>query len=57
MYQGLPASAAATDAANTDAAKDDTMTAPPFVPQMRRHQNWLARERGLHFGSYDALWR
>ncbi len=29
----------------------------PFVPQIRRYQDWLARERGLHFADYDALWR
>jgi len=32
-------------------------TASPFVPQIRLYQDWLARERGLHFDSYDALWR
>ena len=30
---------------------------PPFVPQIRRYQNWLAEHRGLQFDSYDALWR
>ena len=30
---------------------------PPFVPQIRLYQDWLAAERGLHFESYDALWR
>ncbi|MBL8329816.1 MAG: acetoacetate--CoA ligase [Rubrivivax sp.] len=30
---------------------------PPYVPQIRLYQDWLARERGLHFDSYDALWR
>ena len=29
----------------------------PFVPQLRRYQNWLRDERGLSFDSYDALWR
>ncbi len=29
----------------------------PFVPQIRRYQDWLARERGLHFDDYNALWR
>ncbi len=29
----------------------------PFVPQIRLYQDWLARERGLRFDSYDALWR
>lgn len=33
-------------------------TAPaPYVPQLRLYQDWLARERGLHVDSYDALWR
>ena len=32
------------------------MTAP-HVPQIRLYQDWLARERGLRFDSYDALWR
>jgi acetoacetyl-CoA synthetase len=31
--------------------------AAPFVPQIRLYQDWLARERGLRFDSYDALWR
>ena len=30
---------------------------PPYVPQIRLYQNWLAAERGLYFDSYDALWR
>ena len=30
---------------------------PPFTPQIRLYQDWLARERGLHFDDYDALWR
>jgi acetoacetyl-CoA synthetase len=39
-----------------------TATAPslapaPYVPQIRLYQDWLARERGLRFDSYDALWR
>ncbi len=29
----------------------------PFKPQIRLYQDWLARERGLSFDSYDALWR
>ena len=34
------------------------MTAqPPYIPQIRLYQDWLARERGLTFASYDALWR
>jgi acetoacetyl-CoA synthetase len=31
--------------------------AAPHVPQIRLYQNWLAAERGLHFDSYEALWR
>ena len=31
--------------------------AAPFIPQIRLYQDWLARERGLRFDSYDALWR
>ena len=27
------------------------------VPELRRYQDWLQRERGLRFDSYDALWR
>ena len=27
------------------------------LPQIRLYQNWLARERGLVFDCYDALWR
>jgi acetoacetyl-CoA synthetase len=30
---------------------------PPFVPQIRRYQNWLEEHRGLRFDSYDELWR
>lgn len=30
---------------------------PPFVPQIRRFQNWLFQTQGLCFDSYDALWR
>ena len=30
---------------------------PPFVPQIRLYQDWLAQQRGLSFASYDALWR
>jgi acetoacetyl-CoA synthetase len=32
-------------------------TPPPFVPQIRLYQDWLQRERGLSFPSYDALWQ
>ncbi|MBE2264418.1 MAG: AMP-binding protein, partial [Burkholderiaceae bacterium] len=31
--------------------------APPYVPQIRLYQNWLARERGLHFATYRDFWR
>jgi acetoacetyl-CoA synthetase len=35
-----------------------TSAAPPaYIPQIRLYQDWLARERGLHFDSYDALWQ
>jgi acetoacetyl-CoA synthetase len=30
---------------------------PPFVPQIRLYQDWLARERGLRFDRYEDLWR
>ncbi|HYF18934.1 MAG TPA: acetoacetate--CoA ligase, partial [Ramlibacter sp.] len=33
------------------------MPAPPFIPQIRLYQDWLREQRGLAFGSYDALWR
>lgn len=34
------------------------MSLPPaYVPQIRLYQNWLRDTRGLHFDSYDALWR
>ena len=29
----------------------------PFIPQITQYQAWLKAERGLSFGSYDALWR
>jgi acetoacetyl-CoA synthetase len=32
-------------------------TPPPYIPQIRLYQDWLARERGLQFADYDALWR
>ena len=35
----------------------ETTTHPPQVPQIRLYQRWLAEHRGLHFDSYDALWR
>jgi acetoacetyl-CoA synthetase len=30
---------------------------PPFVPQIRLYQNWLKTHRGLHFETYEDLWR
>jgi acetoacetyl-CoA synthetase len=33
------------------------LSTPAFVPQIRLYQDWLARERGRVFDSYDALWR
>ncbi len=32
-------------------------SAPPYTPQIRLYQQWLADQRGLHFDDYDALWR
>ncbi|HWI83545.1 acetoacetate--CoA ligase [Ramlibacter sp.] len=29
----------------------------PFVPQIRRYQDWLRETRGLAFDSYEDLWR
>jgi len=29
----------------------------PYVPQIRRYQNWLRETHDLSFGSYDELWR
>jgi acetoacetyl-CoA synthetase len=40
--------------------KDNGMnetSAPPYTPQIRLYQQWLADQRGLHFDNYDALWR
>jgi acetoacetyl-CoA synthetase len=34
-----------------------TITTPPYIPQIRLYQDWLARERNMRFDSYDALWR
>ncbi len=34
-----------------------TRNQPPYVPQIRRYQEWLRAQRGLRFDSYDALWR
>jgi len=33
------------------------MHTPPYIPQIRLYQDWLRAQRGLHFDSYDALWR
>ena len=30
---------------------------PPYIPQIRLYQDWLAQQHGLRFESYDALWR
>lgn len=30
---------------------------PPNIPQIRRYQDWLQAQRGLHFDNYHALWR
>ena len=30
---------------------------PAFIPQIRLYQDWLRARHGLHFDSYDALWR
>ena len=33
------------------------MSAAPYIPQIRRYQQWLGEHHGLHFADYDALWR
>ncbi len=33
------------------------MSTAPYIPQIRRYQQWLGEHRGLHFADYDALWR
>ena len=35
----------------------ETTTPPPYIPRIRLYQDWLARERGLAFATYDDLWR
>jgi acetoacetyl-CoA synthetase len=35
---------------------EEAMTPDP-VPQMRLYTHWLSERRGLHFDSYEALWR
>jgi acetoacetyl-CoA synthetase len=32
------------------------MTAAPYVPQIRRYQDWLRTQHGLAFDDYQALW-
>jgi acetoacetyl-CoA synthetase len=34
-----------------------TAPQPPFVPQIRLYQEWLERERGLRFDTYQDLWQ
>ena len=34
-----------------------THSQPPFVPQIRLYQQWLAEHRQLHFDDYQAMWR
>ena len=31
-------------------------TQPPFIPQIRLYQQWLAEHRQLHFDDYQAMW-
>ena len=31
-------------------------TTPPYVPQIRLYQDWLARTHSLRFDDYEALW-
>jgi acetoacetyl-CoA synthetase len=33
------------------------MQAAPYVPQIRRYQDWLRAQRGLQFDDYPALWQ
>ncbi|MDR2327348.1 MAG: acetoacetate--CoA ligase [Acidovorax sp.] len=39
------------------AATPSSSSRPPYIPQIRRYQEWLAQQHGLRFDSYDALWR
>jgi acetoacetyl-CoA synthetase len=32
------------------------METPPYIPQIRRYQDWLKAHRGLEFADYQALW-
>ncbi len=34
-----------------------SLACPPNIAQIRLYQDWLARERGLRFETYDALWQ
>ncbi len=36
---------------------DLSANVPPFLPQIRLYQHWLAEHRGLQFESYAALWQ
>ena len=50
----------APDQPNPNAGEADATApphVPPYVPQIRLYQDWLARERGLHFCSYRDFWR
>jgi acetoacetyl-CoA synthetase len=38
-------------------AANTATNSPPFVPQMRLYTQWLAEKQGLHFQTYEALWR
>ncbi|MEO9101627.1 MAG: acetoacetate--CoA ligase [Burkholderiaceae bacterium] len=49
------ASTTSTDGARRDARA--VGSSAPYVPQIRRYQDWLAGQRGLNFDSYDALWQ
>jgi acetoacetyl-CoA synthetase len=35
----------------------DPTPALPTEPQLRRYQRWLQQHHGLHFDTYEALWR
>jgi acetoacetyl-CoA synthetase len=30
---------------------------PPYIPRLRRYQDWLERRHGLQFADYESLWR
>ena len=46
-----------TPASPAPAPSSAPAAAAPYVPQIRLYQDWLARERGLPFADYDAMWR